>query len=639
MPDVAASRVKNTGTGEITYSDQNSANSSTLGLNADAPDNQVVVSSVQGDNIGEGTGVFAGSNGSDHVMLEFKSLLAGPGIELADDGSTITITATGNSTGGGGNVASDGFHLILGNAVTNGDGSWGNGAVALTDNTSVSAAVDAMNELLGMLIPTAPTAFPGGSLTVINTAGSVPMLAVGVTDNANSGISPGTAVTRIVTTGVSTNSFNDVGPGETGTVQLLINNAIVGTRSLTGTGDNGTYGGLVISDQKSYPPAQPGFWKTIDLNVAGAGVNPGVNSIKVNHTGAGATNTVNFVRDDMVATPTITPTSVAEAALGTVAYSSGIPHYNSSASLLVSLGYSNLSGETYYGANDPLTITGTNAIVSSQVYNYANLGLNTPLARNITTTTAITPVLVNIDGTNSHAAGVLQGVARNVNGASGATNLASTVILVKRGSAGAKIDELSFPVSGLGSSPNNNNATRVTLAANGDQPTGAVTAWNSANAIAAYDAVVAGGVLAHNQINYLTGYLPVGPNYSTGRSAPQYITLSFNRQAVSQFKINITGTYAGVWIKLPGVSDNSTISPNATNGWWDATTAYGGAGVPGNASDPTAGCASGAVMGGASGAYTITFGPQTSTNANGNTILVRIRLNAGQSISALSFSN
>jgi hypothetical protein len=169
-------------------------------------------------------------------------------------------------------------------------------------------------------------------------------------------------------------------------------------------------------------------------------------------------------------------------------------------------------------------------------------------------------------------------------------------------------------------------------------PTGSTTAWVPSSALQTYDAAVVAGVLSNNQTNYSMGYLPVGPDLSVNRNTAQYVNFAFNRSAVSTFGINITGTYAGVWIKLSGVSDNGTISPHATNGWWDATKSYNGAGVPGNASDPTAGCAVGAVMAGTSGSYTITFGPQTSTNANGNTILVRIRLNAGQSITALSFN-
>lgn len=641
MPVVSSSRVKNTGKGEITYSDQDSTNSAVGAGGAGEGVETTVVSSVLGDNIGNGVGVFAGSNGSEHIMLEFKSLVAGQNVWLEEDGETITINATGNGTAnsGTGNGAADGFHLILGNAIADGDGSWANGAVPLTDNTSVSAAVDAMNELLGLLIPSQPTTFPGGALSVINTAGNTPMLAAGVTDNASSGLSAGTAVTRIVTTTVSTNSFNDVGPGESGTLQLLINNAVVGTRSLTGTGDNGTYGGLVISDQKSFPVSTPGFWKSIDVSVAGAGINTGINKIKINHTGAGVTNEPVFVRDDMIGTPTVSAGSVSQVSPGTLVYSSGVAHYGTGATLSAGLSFTNLSGETYYGANDPFSITGSNSITTTQTYTYVQGGLSAPFARQTTTAQPISPLVVNIDGTNVHGSGKINAVVRNVNGASGSTQLSATEILVKRGTATGKLDEMSIPVSGLGVVPNNNNAVRVSIATNGDQPNGAIASWDSANAVATYEAVVAAGVLSHNQINYLTGYLPIGPNYSTGRSGAQYVTFSFQRQAVSNFKINVTGTYAGVWIKLPDVSDDNGISPNAVNGWWNAGVAYSGAGVPGNPSDATAGCAAGAPMLGTSGAYTITFGPETSTNAASNQILVRIRLNAGQSITALSFSN
>jgi hypothetical protein len=105
------------------------------------------------------------------------------------------------------------------------------------------------------------------------------------------------------------------------------------------------------------------------------------------------------------------------------------------------------------------------------------------------------------------------------------------------------------------------------------------------------------------------------------------------------FKINITGTYIGCWIKLPGVTDDAAIAPNALNGWLDASLSYDGSGVPGEAGDTAAGCAVGTVMGGGSGSFTITFGTQTSSNATGNEILVRLKLNANQSVTALTFSN
>ena len=166
-----------------------------------------------------------------------------------------------------------------------------------------------------------------------------------------------------------------------------------------------------------------------------------------------------------------------------------------------------------------------------------------------------------------------------------------------------------------------------------------MTAWDQTAALNIAEAAVSAGVLLHDQTDYSKSFLPVGPNYSVGRTGAQYITVEFARSAVSTFKINVTGTYAGCWVRLPGVTNNPAISPAAVGGWLDASKAYDGAGVPGEAGDTLAGCAQGALMAGQSGSYTITFGPQTSTNANGNRIQVRIRLNAGQSITSLGFSN
>ncbi|UTC29861.1 hypothetical protein BAJUN_02310 [Bajunvirus bajun] len=534
--------------------------------------------------------------------------------------------------GGGG----DGFAIPLGPIATDGDGSWTPGAVVLDDTTPVSEAVDRMNEVLGKLVPTAPTDFPGAALSVANGAGSSPRLATGVTANTANTLAAGDAVTRITAAGVTSNVFGDVGPGETGTVTALINGVPVGSRVLTGTADGGTYGGLLIADQKDFPVATPGFWKSIDISLSLAAASIGINKARITHSAAGQTNEVFFVRDALTATPAISAGTVVEAAAGTLAYSSSVPHYGDGASLTVALSMTNLAGETYYGGADPLILSGTNGIISADTLAYADLGITTPIARQTTTATAITPVTVAIDGANVHNTGVIQAVAKNVNGGSAATTVQAKNINVKRGSAGARLDEMAVTVSGLGSAPNANPAVRKGHGGT-DTPAGAASPWNSSSAITVNDATVVGGVLKHDVTDY-SGYLPAGPNLSAGRSGAQYVEFSFNRSALSAFKIAIAGTYAGVWVRLPGVSDNAGISPNAPNGWWNAFKPYDGAGVPGETGDNDAGCALGSVMNGVGGTFQITFGTQSSTNATGNEILVRIRLNAGQSITALSFT-
>lgn len=566
-------------------------------------------------------------------LNNLTNLKAAPGV---DDNDVVVKSQLAGAVG-----ELTGFAIPLGNVTADGDGSYAPGAVTLTESTPVTDAIDRMNEVLALLVPPAPPAFPnGGTLTVTNTSGSTPLLADGGVPNNTTNttvFTVGNAVTRISATTVNSNTFNDVGPGDSGTVSLYVNESVVGDIALTGTGQNGTYNGLVIADQNDYPTTTPGFWKSIDVSVSGALANVGINSFKISHSEAGETNVAYFVRDNVTSVPSITSGSVSQASAGTLAYSSSVPHYGTGGTLTVGFSTSNLAGETYYGGSDPFVISGTNSIFSSQTFTYAGAGINTPIARQTINATAITPVTVNVNG-STHGSGVVQAVAKNVNGSSTTTNVASTVILVMNGAGTGKVVEMSVPVTGLGSSPNSNNAVRVSLGS-GDTPTGSSSAWTASASLSSHEATVVAGALKHDQTNYSTGYLPVGPDLSSGRSGAQYATFSFNRTALSTFKIVVTGTYAACWVKLPGVSDNAAISPNASNGWWDMTKLYDGAGVPGEGDDTNAGAALGTIMSGSSGTFTATFGTQTSSNSTGNQILVRFKLNAGQTITALSFTN
>lgn len=574
----------------------------------------------------------------DEIGTDDVSIWNGGAVTLTPGMTAGEALAKLNHFLAGGLGAQDGFHLPLGSVSAFGDGSWTPGAVALTDNTLVSDAVDQLNEVLSKLLPSQPPNFPNGALSIANPTGSSPRLASGVTDNSGtSTLLAGDAVTR-TTANASTNLFNDVGPGDSGTLTVLLNGAGDGSHILTGTADNGAYGTLIISDQKDFPLTTPGFWKSIDVQASNVLTLSGVNKLKITHTGAGSTADVYLVRDTMTAAPAVSGGAVAEATAGVYAYSSSIPHYGTGGQLHVDASISNLSGETYYGGADPLVISGTNSIISTNTLGYAALGIVTPIARQITVATAISQQTINVDG-NVHNSGVIQGLAKNVNGSSVTTTLSTKTVLVKRGSAGARIDENSIAVSGLGSTPNASNAIRKGGFAAVDKPTGSGVAWDSTAALPNTESSVVGGVLKYDLTDYTTGFLPIGPNLNiVGRQGSQFATFSFDRTAVSVFHINVTGSYQACYIKLPGVTDDPTICPNAVNGWLDATKAYTGAGVPGNASDPTAGCAVGAVMSG-SGSFQITFGTETSSHATGNEILVRFKMANGHSITALSFSN
>jgi hypothetical protein len=122
--------------------------------------------------------------------------------------------------------------------------------------------------------------------------------------------------------------------------------------------------------------------------------------------------------------------------------------------------------------------------------------------------------------------------------------------------------------------------------------------------------------------------------------------LAFRRTVTANFNINITSAsgVAGVWIAAPGTSiDNSS----SINGWLNCGIQYAGAGVPGgntgnggNGSDGCASTGSDRIISNTSlsGNYTMTLGTENLTNATGNVALVRIALDAGQSVTTLSVS-
>lgn len=513
------------------------------------------------------------------------------------------------------------------------------GAVSLTPETSVTNAVDALNEILGKLVPSSPTNFPAGqSLSV--TGASTALLADGATpDNTNGGTitaTAGTSVTRVTAATVASNvigAADNVGPGDSGTVQAVVNGAVVDSQAMSTGANNKSTGVLRISNDQAYPLATPGFWESFRTNIGAAAVTQGWNRMRINHTGAGATNEVYFVRD-ITTTPTVTSGAVTESVAGTYNYSSGIAHYGTGGVLSVSFTATNLALETY-SSGTIMSVTGSNSIFTTQNYTAGQAGTTAPLARNMAPHAA--SVLINVNGSNIHNSGQITATATNPNGSGNQTF--GPLILVKTGTTASRVDEMNIPVSvAVNGGPSATVATRVDMTS-GDNPSDDKSAltvgdWVSSNTTDAWDAAVVAGVLKHDVVNYSTGYLPVGPNRST-YGADQYVTFLVRRTAVSKFDINVTGSYAGLWVKLVDESEQYTAT---ANGWYTMKTLYGGAGMPGdiNGANGSLGCALGAIANG-SGSWTCTFGTLSSTNAANNNILVRFKLTAGQSITALSF--
>jgi hypothetical protein len=205
-----------------------------------------------------------------------------------------------------------------------------------------------------------------------------------------------------------------------------------------------------------------------------------------------------------------------------------------------------------------------------------------------------------------------------------------------------KINENNIGISNLGSG---SAIPLRTNAGSGDNPSPIFTSWDETVGISTFEATVVGGVLKHDQTNYGVGFLPsegssgTAPDYSVGRTGPQYFQVQIIRSAVSSFSISVVGTYTSCWVCMPNnVGWASSLS--GTNGWADMFKAYKGSGTPTTAEpgccDPSG--ATGGLMAGGTGTFKCTFGSQSSTNDTNNRILVRWKLLSGQSITSMSFS-
>jgi hypothetical protein len=186
-------------------------------------------------------------------------------------------------------------------------------------------------------------------------------------------------------------------------------------------------------------------------------------------------------------------------------------------------------------------------------------------------------------------------------------------------------------------------AARIINPGTTDTPTytaNAATFNSQTSTLTANCATIVAATLKHDITNYASGYLPVGPNLSTGRHGAQYFTFRFVRTSLSKFNIKFTGTIAGLWVAVPG----SAIDTSSTlNGWLNMNIAYAGSGIPGagTGGNGSNGCALGGVvtLNSAVSAHskTCTFGTvSTSDPTATNEVYVRIKLTSGQTVTALS---
>lgn len=542
------------------------------------------------------------------------------------------------------------------------------GAIEINETQFTKNSINDINFILGKLVPKPPATILDAAFSLVNLGVGRLCSGFSFTNNTVGVYSPvaGTQYPRNTSNSVTSTWLTEYGPGDDGDVSAMINFDPKGTRMMITNdvinpdnsisndinSDNGVYTSLEIANDKDafFSSRNPGiasnFYEVYDSRIISASSPDGFNMAYIKHqvgTLIYESQKYLYYEDpSVVAAPILTATTPVAPASPTLNYSSGIPHYTqatnnafvyeivcqnatgdmySTNTFLTSsgqtTGFQNGGNKTYpdftNGVNPPVRNFGVGVGVTctvSQVPRNSHVTVTTSTQK-FSNYTATTPY-----GSNSVRATITENV--NIMGTTAST---------------AVIDEDNILVQSLGTG--SGNARRVNAGSSGDNPIPVTTAWVASNPIATYEAVVVGGDLKHDQTNYSTGYLPVGPDYSSGRAGAQYIQLEMFRSNVSEFSISINGSYGGFWVCMPNNTQWNT-SLSGTNGWADMFQAYRGSGIPNSA---LPGCAFAGNMTGGTGTFTCVFGTESSSNDVFNRILIRIRLDSGDQINTLSFSN
>jgi len=573
-------------------------------------------------------------------------------------GTTVALLTPWVENFGGGSINYNGIVTATtyhGNQVIGTPaGGFKSGAFTISNTDHTKDSINELNFILGKLVPAAPDTLNGLTLSLTGTTGTRYLCQGFTPTNNTGGAAPnaGSGYLRNTDSTITSNIIHDVGPGDNGTVVGNINGSSVGSITFDTNTNNGTNGGLQVSDNKdaSLSTRNSGidaaFYQVYDVRFLNATSPDGYNKAQITHGSANTTEVFWYEDPSTVGAPTIAFSGVTTppTASHVVAYSSGVPHYtNNAANTFTYVAtVTNATGDMYLYSNYKLINSdGATTGFTNSGHKYFNnmliggaLGTHPP-ARNyavgVGATTLISTYPNNIHNTiTSNHFTRMDVVTPYGSDNNNRVSFSTPVNIMGTSATTSSMDEDNILVSSLGTG--SGNAIRVNAGATGDTPSPVSTTFNASATPAVYESIVRGGTLRHDVTNYTT-YLPVGPNFSSGRSGTQYFQVLITRGAVSEFKIVVSGSYAGCFVCLPENSTWTTGLSN-TNGWADMFDAYSGAGNPNNADN---GCAFGTVMSGSSGTFTCVFGEESSSNGN-NKILVRFKLTSGQSISSLSFT-
>jgi len=609
------------------------------------------------------------------------------------DGSSVD-TITGDNDDGGPGASAGRLSHQWADGTSSGSGQ-DTLTLTITNHTTTDPAEIPKSTTTSLKVYQDDIAAPDGlsskTLPNVTSTGTSPRLAAGFTDNVSGGVGLSTAddVNR-VTTGtatagpITTFAYN----GDAGTLTANVNASADGSRALTTGDDSGTYTSLVIDSESDYQLLNsggstiafsasvyyPGLYKGFKARVAKAvtGLGTGANSMQLSHSTTGNTNTVEFVRDDLTASPTVNVGSatLTQNTAGTFRNISGISYYNSGSPDLTLAGVTidDLVGQCYTNQSNIVEVddgtnqegTSGNAIANTD-YTYANIdGSTTMLDGGIpkvntgtSSAYAIGSLTVPITSSSVRTISRVKVRARNVNGVSSYSSDIATNVQVHT-AAQSGISEIAIAVDDALGAGFDDDGVRIYdfKDETTDTPsyTGSTNFYTNqpytealtSSTVGTKEAIIRIGQIKFDQTDFSSGYLPVGPDRSSA-PASQYFTFAFRRTPLANFNINIvSSSIAGLWIAAPGTQIDST---SGLNGWLRADTQYAGSGIPGsstggNGSDGCAVTGSDRIQASTSlnGSFEMTLGSENLSNATGNVALVRIKLTSGQSVTSLSIN-
>ena len=611
---------------------------------------------------------------------------------LNDSSDVLSIAEDGSTAGTIGNTLPKNFAgQSAGSIVTDFRATGTPDTIHQNDNETITFTMKAT--------PSAPANLSTKSLTLSDSAqGTSPKLCANFDDASSSftsqtaGDSLNTTTARRYTSGTIdtntvtnflTNNSNGTGATVNQTVTAKINNADRGNRTFTtseGGANNATFTSLVTTNHRDYDEVDGSYPQrlylvaTAKITQALTDYSTGSNAQRLESSAGGNTNLVYVVRDLLTGTPTSNIGTVTQNAAGNLRYISGVPYYNDGNPSLTVTGstIANFTGQAYQDTTSPVEIDpGTNQestsghIISNLDFTYAQVdGASTMLSSGVPikdtgvgspyTIGALTVPLLN---TQRRSIQTIRMRAKNANGTGGYSETATKIQLYSNtllslddeaggitvsDSLGAGFDDDAVRIAGFGSL--NSDTPSLFDSSNANYYTD--SAWSGAVTVAGTnEAISRFGTIKHFTTDLSSGYLPVGPDLNTGRNGgeAQYYTFAFRRTNVANFNLTMSGKVSGMFIAAPGTAIDSASS---LNGWLDCSTTYGGSGVPGANSgaggNGSNGCAFNSgdrVVDGttySSQEFTFTLGTENASNATGNNILVRIKLESGDSITALS---